>query len=528
MTMPNLEASPAFVQIPLIQVVNEDDELLANSPDALWYQMLKDFEWQNYRAIGASYYNSLYHFNCLRKKSSNSGVNGDETKQQAAQRLLFDRATMDETAPILFEDQSIPDVEPTISPSSIAPGITPRRLGGKKPKCFFALIKSFIGAPFMGFAAVPEKVHLLLTSNLSFARVCGFIPKGTDEQYWYKYVPSLRKLEQFDQIMTEYGLWDQCKRREVLENIDQGIIQKENVLVGDTSHYYAYSGFETLTYIDEKGKEKRKSQSKLTKNCRCEDWSSCPHPWQLGDDGAGTIVKAHNKYIWGHKASILGLPLQGIPLDAVAVADASTHDGETFFPHVQALFEQYPVIKQWIDTVLYDSACDSDTLKTKFKDLLHLELKASLNPRRKKTVTENLPKGIKKVTAFGNAICNAGFEMDYQGIRYETENFIYRAPVDANDISVCTTCEHKLNCCPTATKGRVVQIPFNTLPHINPEDAPMAKRFKAIMTRRPSVERMIKRLKCDLGDDRLKKRGNASFQAYLDITLVAFHILLRN
>ncbi|CAB1081580.1 hypothetical protein D1AOALGA4SA_9230, partial [Olavius algarvensis Delta 1 endosymbiont] len=36
-------------------------------------------------------------------------------------------------------------------------------------------------------------------------------------------------------------------------------------------------------------------------------------------------------------------------------------------------------------------------------------------------------------------------------------------------------------------------------------DPPMAKRFKAIMTRRPSVERMIKRLKCDLGDDRLKK-----------------------
>ncbi|CAB1076534.1 hypothetical protein D1AOALGA4SA_4330, partial [Olavius algarvensis Delta 1 endosymbiont] len=35
---------------------------------------------------------------------------------------------------------------------------------------------------------------------------------------------------------------------------------------------------------------------------------------------------------------------------------------------------------------------------------------------------------------------------------------------------------------------------------------------KAIMTRRPSVERMIKRLKCDLGDDRLKKRSNASFQ----------------
>jgi len=195
MHMPNLEALPAFVQIPLIQIVNEDDELLANSPDALWYHILKDFAWRNYRSIGVAYYNALYHFNCLRKKPLNSGVNGDETKQQAAQRLLFDRATMDESAPILFEDQATPDVEPTILPSSISPGITPHRLGGKKPKCFFALIKSFIGAPLMGFAAVPEKIYLLLTSNLAFARICGFIPKGTDKQYWYKYVPSLRKLD---------------------------------------------------------------------------------------------------------------------------------------------------------------------------------------------------------------------------------------------------------------------------------------------------------------------------------------------
>ena len=47
------------------------------------------------------------------------------------------------------------------------------------------------------------------------------------------------------------------------------------------------------------------------------------------------------------------------------------------------------------------------------------------------------------------------------------------------------------------------------------------------MTRRPSVERIIRRLKCDLSEDRLTKRGNDSFQAYLDKTLIAFHILLR-
>ncbi len=76
--------------------------------------------------------------------------------------------------------------------------------------------------------------------------------------------------------------------------------------------------------------------------------------------------------------------MQGIPLDAIAVADAATHDGETFFPHVVRLFAQYPEIKSWIDTVLYDSACDSQPLKDKFRDQLGIALKASLNPRRKK------------------------------------------------------------------------------------------------------------------------------------------------
>ncbi|MBW2569960.1 MAG: hypothetical protein JRD93_13235 [Deltaproteobacteria bacterium] len=145
--------------------------------------------------------------------------------------------------------------------------------------------------------------------NLSFARVCGFIPKGEDEQYWFKYVPSLRKLEQFDQIMTDYGLWSKSKWDEVRQNIEKGVIKKENELVGDTTHYYAFSGFETLTFKNEKGKEKKKSQSKLTKSCHCDNKEKCHHPWKLTDDGAGTIVKAHNKYIWGHKASILGLPL---------------------------------------------------------------------------------------------------------------------------------------------------------------------------------------------------------------------------
>lgn len=513
-------------QRPLFYVVNKDDELLYNSPHSEWYRIIKDFPDNDYSEVAAAYYNCLHHFNNSRKNLNITVDNNDETKNEAKQRLLFDRATMNNEQPVLHEEPVAPEVERTITPSMIGPGITPNRLAGKKPKCFFALFKSYIGAPLLGHVAEPEKVHDLLTSNLHFARVCGFTPKDPDDEYWHQYVPGLRKLQQFDQIMTEYGLWNICKRNEIDNNIINGTIKKENVLVGDTTHYYGYSGFETVTYVTERGKEKKKSQSKVTKNCRCQDRETCPHEWQLADEGAGTIVKAHNKLIWGHKASILGLPLQGIPLDAIAVSDASTHDGETFFPHVAKLFGDYPIFGQWIDTVLYDSACDSTGLKDKFNDELGVVLKASLNPRRRKEVTNHLPTCMEKITPFGTLVCKSGLGMDFKGSRYDSEMFIYGAPI-IEGVNACLSCKHKPTCCPNAKSGRTVQIPFDTLPHINPSEPPMSKRFKAMMTRRPAIERIIKRLKCDLGDDRLKKRSNASFQAYLDKTMIAFHILLR-
>jgi len=525
--MLNRVSISTHTQLPLLHVVNEDDELLSNNCDAQWYSILKNFPWENYRELGASYYNALYDFNISKQLKEEDPKENKETKDEGRQRLLFNRTTMDKSKSVLHEMNPKQIAVPLVSPQSVSPGVVPKRLGGKKPKCFFALFKSFTGVCLMGFAPEPEVVHNLLTSNLSFARVCGFIPNNSGERYWYRNIPSLRKIEQFDQIMTEYGLWSRSKWEEVRRNIEQGIIKKESELVGDTTHYHAYSGFETVAYTDPKGKEKKKSQSKVTKKCRCEDKENCPHPWDLADDGAGTIVKSNGKMIWGHKASVLGLPRQGVALDAIAIADAATFDGETLLPHMEMLFENLPVVKPWIDRVLYDSACDNGKLRDTFKDRFGIELKASFNPRRTKPVTENLPPGMSKITASGNLICDGGFEMDYKGARFDFDKFIYQAPFDENKISICSGCLHKLSCSPKSTKGRVVTISFDMLPSIDPDDPPMAKRFKAIMMRRPSVERMIKRLKRDLSDDRLRKRGNDSFQAYLDKTLIAYHMLLR-
>lgn len=517
----------SYDQIPLIAIIDKDDEILLNTPGAEWYNTLYSLPWRIYQSFAADYYNALYDFNHFRKKKTNNPAEKNETKEEAVERITKNRPTVNKNEPVMFRPEfETPSVE-KVKPEDVAPGFPPQRFRGKKPKCFFAMFKGFLGALLMGFAAEPENVHSLLTSNLPFARVCGFVPKEGDDRYWFHHVPSLRKIEQFDQIMTEYGIWDRLKWREVRQNITQGVIQKENVLVGDTTHYHAYSSFETVTITDDNGKEKRKSQSKITKKCGCGDKENCPHPWELKDDGAGTIVKAHKKMIWGHKASVLGLPLQGIPLDAAAVADAATFDGGTLCPHVELFFEALPEVESWIDTILYDSACDDQKLKDKFAEDMNIVLKTSMNSRRRKPVTEDLPKGMEKVTPQGDLICRGGFEMDYRGSRYDLEKFIYHAPRDENGKPVCDDCEFKPVCCPLAKNGRAATISFDMLPHIDHEDPPMAKRFKAMMKLRPSVERMIKRLKCDLGDDRLKKRGNASFQASLDKTMIAFHIMLR-
>ena len=46
------------------------------------------------------------------------------------------------------------------------------------------------------------------------------------------------------------------------------------------------------------------------------------------------------------------------------------------------------------------------------------------------------------------------------------------------------------------------------------------------MARRTGIERIHKLMKFDHGDDRLTKRGTPSFQARLDKTLLAMHVLL--
>ncbi len=408
-------------------VVVDDQVFLHSINEEEWCGILSGFDWQAYRQPAADYYNALYDFNQQNSLKQSSEVKNDdtvvnETKDEARQRLLFDRVTspipVNPLPSILYLGKVVEPVPQKTLPDQVAPGIVPVRLAGRKPKCFFALFKAFVGASLMGYEAEPEAVYRLLKNNPTFAVICGFQPKQNRfSPYHYQQTPELRKVEQFDQIMTAAGIWDQIKLQVVVANLTSGVIEMEKELVGDTTHYHAHSSFETLRTQDKNGKDKKKSQSKPTKPCRCDDWNNCPHDWELRDDGAGTIVKSSKKMIWGHKASIMGFPKQGVPLDAIAISDAATHDGQTFFPHVKKVLEDHPTLNATIKRVLYDSACDDAELKLQFKDELGLDLKASFNPRRSRPITQDLPRGVEKITL-------TEFPFAWQAMRWNTREFV--------------------------------------------------------------------------------------------------------
>ena len=288
----------------------------------------------------------------------------------------------------------------------------------------------------------------------------------------------------------------------------------------------------TLRASPKEKKPKRKSQSRTIKNCRCPEPETCRHEWVLSDQGAGTVVKGgrvggKRKY-WAHKAAVLCTAPAGIPLDAVAMSDAASHDGTALVPQLRSVFETYPELKGKFTTVLADTAMDDAAAKQTVRDEFGLVVKTPTNPRSIKTITTDLGRGMKSLSPTGTLTCQADREMPYKGVRFVEEKFLYEAPRLSTGEVACLTCPLRDMCCRSDTKGgREVEIPITYLPHINPSDPPMSRRFKAVMRHRTSVERAIKRLKLDFGDDHLSRRGNDAFQAHLDRSLTALHLLLR-
>jgi hypothetical protein len=546
------------VQIPLIHIVESDDVYLESQADVFWFGLLRDLHWPSLRPVAARYYEALWQFNeqqaRARAERSASASANPETPEDATWRLLFERATLCEDTPILHERQPLESPMIRVDSARLRPGRTPVRFAGRAPKCFFAMFKAFMGVAVCGTPPEPQHVRQKLIDNPSFARSCGFTLPDPRRGYRQSDVPSLRKLEQFDQIMSDHGLWGEAAVEQVAKNLKEDVIKLEPTLVHDTTHYQAFSsmrvvdlpedeekplsddvkpdetkadvGNPTTTKHRKKGKKKRKSHPKTTKTCKCPDWANCPHPWVSADEGAGTVVKSTGKMYWGHKASTISFAHQEILLDAVAMTDAASHDSQSLPEHVARVFKLHPDLKPAIKRVLDDGAADDQTLKDFFQTEWEIELLAPVNPRRRGPITKDLPRGIDHITPTGTPVCQEGYPLEFLTCRHDTQKFVFQAPSGEDGIPVCWQCPARSQCYRGNAGARRVTIGFGRLPWLNPGFPQVSKRFAKIMARRTVIERLHKLMKYDFGDDRLSKRGTKAFQARLDKTLLAMHLAL--
>jgi len=91
---------------------------------------------------------------------------------------------------------------------------------------------------------------------------------------------------------------------------------------------------------------------------------------------------------------------------------------------------------------------------------------------------------------------------------------------------VCEGCRDKAECCRDGAARRHVSIPFERLPWIDPQFPQLSVSFEKEMTQRTAIERLHKLMKDDCGDEDLTKRGTEAFQARLDKTKLAMHLVL--
>lgn len=541
-------------QFPLIQIVESDDLYLEHGEECLWFRVLRGLPWIALRPVAARYYEALWQFNVEQPRAREArlaerAVANPETIEQAKVRLLFERPTLCPGAALLHQVCDGLSAEIRVDPATLEPGVVPLRIAGRPPKCFFALLKAFVGMVLRGRPAEPDIVCDELHNNPTYARACGFtLPDRRPPNYRQSDTPSLRKLEQFDQIMTTAGLWHHLAVEQVRANLRDGVVKVNHILVHDTTHYPARSAM-TAVEIPAPAQDKmpeakprrikkgassaarklrRKSQPRTVKSCRCQEPECCPHPWVSADPGAGTVCKGGGKRYWAHKASTIGvrdLLGQEVLLDAVAMSDAAAHDSMSLEAHLDQLFQDFPELKDKIESVLDDAAADDAALKTRVHRRWGIVLRTPINPRGRKPQTEQLRRGIDHLEPKGTPVCRQGFPFDCVGVRREEACFLFRAP-DIDGVPVCRDCPVRAECYRGKHGARQITIPFDQLPWINPVMPELSLRFQQEMARRTVIERLHKLMKDDFGDERLDKRGNDAFQARLDKTRWAMHVLL--
>ena len=511
-------------QVTLFQ--EPDDYVIENNPAVTYTKVLDKFDFNRFQDEEKLYYQALSDFNrklgnkLKAKRKQQQHHHQPATKAAAYQELLFEMVEQQSAKKaILFEIPSI-DMEEIHHNHKGA---------GRKPKNCYALVKAFLGVSYMGLKNSPDVVYSQLIHNPSFARKCGFkYIIAIDTRQCQHNIPSLRKLEQFDQIMNLYGIWDRMKWKMLTQNLTDGTVAVEPDLAFDPSHVEAHSSFTVVETVAEDGKKIKKAVGKISKRCSCVDKDNCHHDWEVTDQGCGVVVKSHHKKYWAHKASFVGFPQSHVPIDAVAVNYAASNDGQTLIPHLKRLKQHVPVVTEKANRVIADGPFNTKTNSDFVRDEIGAVLYTPINPKNISVPSAAGIKGIDHFTKNGVPICAAGLPLEMKGRELTQQRYIWGPPITTSKnkaVVACSRCLLQQDCCPKG-QGRTLRTKASDFPQIDRDNPQHLARWKNQYRKRTAIERMIKIIKVDYCVEHFQKRDSLNFQGHLDKALLALHILL--
>lgn len=422
---------------------------------------------------------------------------------------------------------------------------------------FLPLYKAFVILRFMDIK--PSVANIIRT-------LCGNPYLLVKLNFRDNRLPSPRVIYRFDQVMSQYGLWNEAFEIAVRNNIQRGIIdpEKETFFGSDTSHTEACA-----------------TRGKKKKNCAyCPKLADCPNP-QPTDNTAATLFKKPTVSYHAHKVAFANLLHSELCL-AFKVFKGSTNDAETLPPLLKKFKEQFPEFNfshVLVDGIYDNRKCD-DAVKFYYPQATMYTSKMNPKNRKDKLIGQ---RGIHLVNKRGQVICINRQKMAYISRDLKNQTFIWGCPFYHPDVisdkkftakekyqilqqwkysrdvkgtaelhgitpKILKTWKSRMNCardkkldpkglrglendcpvkeqcCPNTKHGRIFRTRASDYPFLDWNSPQYGYHRQVVGALRLANERIISRLKENLSSDKLFKQNDFNVEAHVAKSLVAQHI----
>ena len=442
------------------------------NPAVIFPTVIANYDWEIFADLGKEYYRCLNQFWKEEQRRLQK-----ETETVDYQRKLFDLSS---STFFLQRDEN-------------------PKGAGRRPTEFLSLFQSFVCARYMDIEVNSRTVCSLLNSNPAFL-----------ERMNFKRIPSYRTIDRYDQIMSEYSLWEKACYLTIRNNITERVInpKEECALIVDTTHIPA-----------------KAKKGKVIKPCReCPFFKTCKDKI-LTDDNAGVLVKKKGEVYFAHKVGFLTPGKTALPLNYL-VDRGERHDSKFLEPLIDDLMINLPEFVEPTDFVIGDGSFNSKDQEQMVKEKLQAQLVTPINPRKKKGQT-NPARGIKEITPYGQPVCINGLPLFLLGQDHKAREYIWACPKlnpNSPEYEPNFSCHLKEHCS-KGNKGRFYRTKADEFTQINWSFPQFGRKARYFLALRTTIEREFSWLKHSLKMESLWKRNKKNVIAHVAKCLISMHIV---